>query len=139
MKPGQTVVLSIAALASIIFPGCREINYEEDAKPIGDRITEMPTGELMVGRNSRIYSFDDYIFIIDPESDGATIYPFEPKTYRPLSPFGKSGPGPDELTRGGQLAYSPQRHELYATDYGKNAIVTFNMDSLAAGKESDRP
>ncbi|MDE6188551.1 MAG: TolB-like 6-bladed beta-propeller domain-containing protein [Duncaniella sp.] len=122
---------------SVILSGCIAAAmyscnvHDKTSQPIDIHalVTEFTTGETLIGKHSTILTSDSSIFILDHQSVAETIHMFDAITGKHLKSFGKFGQGPTELTRPGQIAYSPERREIYVFDYGQNHIMAFNVDS----------
>lgn len=106
---------------------------------VKDKVKEIDTEEdVLIGRSSRPYYSEDYLIITDYEAWDGAIHLFDKKDFRYLASTGTKGPGPYELTNMGHLSVDEERRKLYVTDYGKNKVLSYDMDSVIAMSDAYR-
>lgn len=106
---------------------------------VKDKITEVDTGEdVLIGRRSRACYSKDYLVIMDYEAWDGVIHLFDKKNFRHIASTGSKGLGPYELTNMGHLSIDEARRKIYISDYGKNKVFSYDMDSVIAMPESYR-
>ena len=102
-------------------------------------IQEIDTeNSVLIGRNSRAFYTEDFLIIKDSEAWEGAIHLFDKKDFHHITSAGQKGEGPNELTNMGQVFADENRKKLYVTDYGKNKILSYDMDSIISMPETYR-
>lgn len=100
---------------------------------VKSQIKEIETeNSVLIGRTSRAFYTEDYLIIKDYEAWEGAIHLFDKKDFHHIASAGTKGEGPDELTNMGQVFADESRKKLYVADYGKNKILSYDMDSIIA-------
>lgn len=99
---------------------------------VRDKVTEISTGDILIGNFAHLYVCGKYLVIADFRSFDKQVHVFDNQTFDPVVSFGDKGQGPKEITVLGTVAWNEAKHDLYVTDHGKLEIFRYNLDSLLA-------
>lgn len=99
---------------------------------VKDKIQEIEIDSLVFSSASDLYIIDDYLLIADQKSYDHYIQIVDKNTFNYVTSVALRGQGPGEITRLGGIAISSNRRKFEATDYGKQAIYSYDLDSVLA-------
>jgi len=96
---------------------------------IKDKVKELPMGDIIIGRFSSIYGFEDNLMIADSKADELYVNVFDPTNFTLKGRFGRLGPGPDEITNPGEVVMNEDTRTVYIFDFGKWKVLGYDLDS----------
>lgn len=98
--------------------------FQTIVKP--DKLVEVPLNEM--AKAGYFYEIKNYIIMQDPYSTNEGIFLFDKNSLNYLGKTGKIGRGPNEIGRYGSIFC--KKDYFYITDFGKQKIWKFNIDSV---------
>lgn len=96
------------------------------------KVKEFQTGDILIGSTTRLYSMDNHLIIADHKSSNQLIHIFNMQDFTYVQSIGELGQGPGEITILGNIGIDNIRKNLYISDYGKQKIFSYNVDSAFA-------
>lgn len=97
---------------------------------VRDKIKEILTGEPYITSWGELCLLDKYLIIKDSQSHDSLIHIFNKNTFRYIKSTGVMGPGPNDITRIGELFPNEKDKRFYVFDVGKIRLLSFDLDSL---------
>lgn len=99
---------------------------------VKNAVQEVIKDEVLIGNLVRMEVLGDYLLVKDSKSLDTLIYVFEKKTFKHVRGIGLRGPGPDEITNMGRIMPDEKNGVFHVSDFGKNKIFAYEMDSVVA-------
>lgn len=90
--------------------------------------------EFTIGR-SIVAIVGDILLVIDIQSTEEGIHLFNKNNFKYITTTGRIGKGPGEIVRYGTIGIDNKNNVFYMTDYGKDVLWRFNIDSILNNKE----
>ena len=132
------LIIGSCILASLMM-GCGFSNEKEiyqtsrnEVVKVKSEIQEVIKDEVLIGSLVRMEVLDDYLLVKDSKSLDTLIHIFDKKTFKHIRGLGLRGPGPDEITNMGRIMPDEKNGSFHVSDFGKNKIFAYKMDSVIA-------
>lgn len=97
---------------------------------VRDKVKEITTGDILIGRDAKVYTVNDYLIICDFRSNDQLIHLFGNKNFNYLTSTAYKGEGPNEISNIGGLAVNEADQYFYAFDHGKQKIFGYHLPEL---------
>lgn len=97
-----------------------------------DLIKEIEIDSLMFTTMSNPYIIADYLLIADYRSYDHLIHLFDKKDFHYVGSMAYMGRGPGEITQMGYVGINEALRKIEVTDFGKQKIFSFDLDSALA-------
>lgn len=97
---------------------------------VHDKVTGIDTGPLVFNEYNKITLLNDYLIIYDSKSFDDQVYLFNRDNFNFITSTAPVGQGPGEITNMGHLATNESQRLFYLTDYGKQKIFCYDLDSV---------
>ena len=108
----------------------RIYNSWDKEADVKDAVRELSLEDVMVHDNSSLYVNGNYILIVDHSSMDNQIFVIGKNDFHYAGSFAHKGGGPNEITNIGDLAFNESQQLVYITDFGKQKILSCNIDSV---------
>jgi hypothetical protein len=102
---------------------------------VKDKLVEIPTDSLMFSSHCRPYIIDNYLLIADYKSYDHLLHLLDKNTFRYITGFTYWGQGPGEIANMGTVGIDHSHRSFNVTDYGKQAMFRYNLDSVIANPD----
>lgn len=99
---------------------------------VRDKIKEIDMDSLMFSSVTVPYIIDNYLLIADFRSYDHLIHLFNKNTFRYITSIAYKGQGPGEIANMGYIGIDSPHRKFDVTDYGKQTIFSYNLDSVLA-------
>ncbi len=97
---------------------------------VHDKVKEIKTGDVLLNSYCQVYAIDKYMVISDHKTPGNQIHLFNKNSFDYILGTAPIGQGPGEITVIGHIAEDTLRHQLLVSDFGKQRIFSYDLDSL---------
>jgi len=102
----------------------------ENILNVKNKVVAINFENIMLSNIVRCYLLDNYIIISDLRSSNKLIHIFDSTSFKHIVSSIDKGRGPGEIINMGYIAIDKQKNNLLVSDHGKNAVFTYNIDSL---------
>lgn len=138
MKKCLKFVFCFYALSHLMI-GCSSSNDKEiyqssrnEVVRVKNAVQEVIKDEVLIGSLVRMEVLGDYLLVKDSKSLDTLIHIFDKRTFKHIRGVGLRGPGPDEITNMGRIMPDEKNGVFQVSDFGKNKIFAYKMDSVIA-------
>lgn len=97
---------------------------------VREKVKEIKMEDVLIDRNARPHSIGNYLLICDYRSYDNLILLFDKQNFNYITGTGYKGQGPNEITNIGYIGINEADLEFYVTDYGKQKIFGYKLDSV---------
>jgi hypothetical protein len=98
-------------------------------------LTEIPADSLLFSSYCRTHIIDNYLLIADYRSYDHLLHLLDKNTFRYITGFAYLGQGPGEIANLGTVGIDHSHRSFNVSDYGKQAIFRYNLDSVLANPD----
>ena len=109
-----------------------ERNNIED---FSQKVRAVNTDTLIFSSAFQVIPAGGYYIVGDTRSTSKIFSVFSANDFTLKGRFGNFGHGNGELAAPGNIAYNADKNELYVSDFGKQSIMAFNVDSALSVKD----
>jgi len=96
------------------------------------KLVEIKIDSVLLSSASTPYVIDNYLLIADYKSYDYLIHIFDKNTFHFQTGIAYWGQGPGEIANMGDISINYTQHKVNVTDFGKQAIFSFDLDSALA-------
>lgn len=129
---------SIYILLAILLWGCNEppkktdkYQYKRDnIITIKNKIKEINIDNLLFSSACDVHIINDYLLIADYRASDHLINIFNKNTFKYMTSIGYLGQGPGEISNMGTIGIDNTHRKFNVTDYGKQKIFSYYLDSI---------
>ena len=129
-------------LLLLLFMACKQQaesvkSYDAKAEVVDvqDRLHDITISDVDISDFGSPFLLNQYLIISDYKSFDKLIHIFDKNTFRYLTSVGERGQGPSEITNMGAIVPDHERNTFYVIDHGKQAFLSFPMDSVLANPD----
>ena len=126
----------------LLFTACKQQaegikSYDAQTKVVNvqNRLHDITISDVDISDFGSPFLLNQYLIISDYKSFEKLIHIFDKNTFRYLTSVGERGQGPSEITNMGEIVPDPERNTFYVIDHGKQAFLSFPMDSVLANPD----
>ncbi|GHV63162.1 hypothetical protein FACS1894195_5380 [Bacteroidia bacterium] len=111
-------------------------NYSASEKVINvhEKVKEIPMEEVLIGSMTFSYIMDDYLIIHDLDSQDTLVHFINKNNFKYVNSAIRRGQGPGEITYLYHIGIDEAKRIFYVSDYGKQMIFSYNLDSVLANQ-----
>lgn len=127
----------IYILLVTLFGGCTEnpktekYQYNRDnIINVKDKIKEIKIDSLTLNTSCSLYIINNYLLIVDYKSYDYLISIFDKNNFHYITSTAYIGQGPGEIANIGYIGIDNIHRQFNVSDYGKQAIFSYNLDSI---------
>ena len=138
MKKCLKFVFCFYALSHLMI-GCSSSNDKEiyqssrnEVVRVKNAVQKVIKDEVLIGSLVRMEVLGDYLLVKDSKSLDTLIHIFDKRTFKHIRGVGLRGPGPNEITNMGRIMPDEKNGVFQVSDFGKNKIFAYKMDSVIA-------
>ena len=102
----------------------------ENILNVKDKVVAINFENSMFSSIVQCYLLNNYIIISDLRSSNKLIHIFDRTSFKHIISSIDKGRGPGEITNMGYIFTDEQKNSFLVSDHGKNAVFTYNIDSL---------
>lgn len=99
---------------------------------VKDLLKEIDTDSIMLSSTFTPYIIGDYLLVADYKSYDHLIHIFDKNNFKYVTSTAYWGQGPGEIARMGVIGIDNAGRKFNITDYGKNVVFSYNLDSVLA-------
>ena len=129
-------------LAVAIFCGCtsdsKTEKYQDERNNVvnvRDKVKELEIKDVLTSSIAGVSIIGDYLLISDYTSSSKFIHIFDKNTFKFIISAVSKGRGPGEIIRLGHVGVGDTDRVFYATDYGKQKVFRYDIDSILANPQ----
>lgn len=124
-------------MASCSFSSDKEIfqSNRNEVMKVQNAVQEVIKDEVLIGNLVRMEVLGDYLLVKDSKSLDTLIHIFDKRTFKHIRGIGLYGPGPDEISNMGRIVADERNGIFHVSDFGKNKIFGYKMDSVVANSK----
>ena len=105
-------------------------NKRDNVVNLHSKVKEIGTEDVLINRYSQPFLLDRYLIIGDYVSKDNLVHIFDKYDFKYICSTAFLGPGPTEITSFGSFCINENDREFYISDYGKQKIFTYELDSV---------
>ena len=102
-------------------------------------VKDICTNDILIGNIARLYTIDDYLFILDADSKKNLLHIFDIHNFKYIASGIRKGRGPGEITNAGSFVCDESHHKFLLPDYGKNTIFEYDLNKFLANPDNYTP
>ena len=110
----------------------KHLNFSKNMHNVHHKVNEIEIEEVLISGESMLYIMDQYLIILDSSAPENVLHLFDKNNFGYITSTGEKGLGPKELTNPGGIGINEADRIFYVSDYGKQLIYCFELDSVLA-------